>query len=190
MINVNKEIYVDFDGVIVDTQEKINYLFSKFNNTITPEWNKYLANINWRRDILPEASEINNSFGILKELYKMKRNIIILSRVFSANEYIDKLDYLHSKGIYCNFIPTFGRRNKSEYVRPNKNKLLIDDSETNVKDWLDHNGRGVFFTNNAIDLAVSKGFDFDKKSYYQEADDKLYFKECVEDLSFLFKKKI
>lgn len=187
---MNQKIYLDFDGVILNTQDKIDYLFSKFNNEITPEWNEYLTKINWRRDILPDSKEINNSLGILKELYKMKKDIIILSRVFSSNEYIDKFDYLRDRGIYLDFIPAFGRRNKSEYVKPDKNKILIDDSGFNVKEWIDNNGRGIFFTNNIVDLAVSNGLDFNDKLYYQANDDKTYFKETTSGLSFLLKKKI
>ena len=171
---MNEEIYIDFDGVIVDTQNKIDYYFSLFDNKITPEWNEFLANINWKMDVLSEAKEINNSFEILRELYKFKRNVYILSRVFSLNEYRDKLEYLRDNGIYTNFIPTPGRKEKAQVIIPNKDKILIDDSKSNVQNWINNNGRGIYFINSTIDLV----------------DNDIDFKECVDNLSFLLKKKI
>ena len=102
---MNQEIYLDFDGVIADTQKRIDYYFSLFDNTITPEWNKFLANLNWEKDVLSFSNEINNSLEILKNLYKMKKNVYILSRVFSLNEYKAKLEYLRDNGVYTDFIP-------------------------------------------------------------------------------------
>ena len=187
---MNKEIYIDFDGVIADTQKKIDYYFSLFDNTITPEWNKFLANINWKRDVLSDCNEIRNSFAILKDLYKMKKNIYILSRVFSLNEAKDKLEFLRDNGVNMTFIPSPGRIKKSEIIIPNKEKILIDDSKDNVLDWINNNGRGIYFTNNLVDLVVSKNFDFNDKQIYYDQDQKPYFKETTDDLSFLLKKKI
>ena len=186
---MNEEIYIAFDGVIADTQKKIDYYFSLFNNTITPEWNKYLANINWRRDVLSESNEINNSFTILKELYKMKKKVYILSRVFSLNEYYDKLTYLRENGVNTLFIPSPRRIPKSYIVIPNKNRILIDASKDNNKDWIDNDGRGIYFTNDITDLTVSSSFPYNDRDYYKE-NNQIYFKECVSDLSFLLEKKI
>jgi len=187
---MNQEIYLDFDGVIADTQKRIDYYFSLFDNTITEEWNKFLANLNWERDVLSFSNEINNSLEILKKLYKMKKNVYILSRVFSLNEYKAKLEYLRDNGVYTNFIPSPGRINKSRVVIPNNNRILIDDSKFNIKDWIINNGRGILFSNNKIDLAVSKSLDFNNQLYYQSNDNSIYFKECVDNLDFLLNKKI
>ena len=170
---MNEEVYIDFDGVIVDTQTKIDYYFSLFDNKITPEWNKFLANINWKMDVLSSAKEINNAFEILRELYKIKKNIYILSRVFSLSEYKDKLLYLRDNGIYINVIPSPGRIEKSRVVIPSQDRVLIDDSKSNIKNWIDNDGRGVYFSQNLLDIENAKK----------------YFPECVSDLKFLLKKK-
>ena len=185
---MKEEIYIDFDGVIADTQKKIDMYFSQFNNIITAEWDKFLANIKWKLDVLPEAKEINNSFEILKELYKLKKNIYILSRVFSINEARDKIEYLRDNGIQTSFIASPGRIEKSKVIIPNKDRMLIDDSKTTIKDWINNNGRGIFFAKDENDLINNKKIDFGDKEYYEDIDGKLYFKECVNDLSFLLKK--
>ena len=170
MKTINEEIYIDFDGVIVNTQDRIDYYFSMFDNTITPEWNKFLANINWRVDVLSQSKEINNSFKILKDLYELKANVYILSRVFSLNEYRDKLLYLRDNGIYINMIPSPERIEKSKVVIPNKKRILIDDSKANVQDWTYNGGQGILFIGNNSQVNNE-------------------FNPSVRDLSFLLKKK-
>ena len=168
---MDKTIYIDFDGVIADTQKKIDYYFSLFNNTISPEWNRFLENINWKLDVLKDAEEINNSLSILKELYKMKRDIYILSRVFSLNEYYDKREYLKDRGIDILFIPSPKRVPKSLIVTPNKNRILVDDSKDNINDWINNNGKGIYFTNNLN-------------------NNEFNFKYQVDSLDFLLQKKL
>ncbi len=187
---MNEEIYIDFDGVILNTQEKIDYFFSLFNNTITPEWNKFLANLNWKKDVLPYSKEIKDSLKILKELYKMKKNIYILSRVFSLNEARDKIEFLRDYGVNTSFIPSPGRILKSQVIIPNQNKILIDDSKDNTIDWMNNNGKAIYFTQNIPELIVSKYFDFGDNLTYQDERGNVYFKDTVDDLGFLLQKKL
>ncbi len=187
---MNEKIYIDFDGVIVDTQKRVNELFKMFNYEITDSWNYFLANLNWKLNMLPYAKEINNSFEILKELYKLKKDVYILSRVFSLNEAQDKINFLRDNGIYTDFIASPGRIEKYKVIVPNQNKLLIDDSESNVKSWIDNNGKGIYFTENKIDLDVSKNINYNGENYYLNEDNKLYFKDSVNSLDFLLRKKL
>ena len=187
----DKTIYIDFDGVIVDSQKKIDYFFSLFGNKITAEWNNFLANLNWKVDVLSECKEINNSLTILKELYKMKRDVYILSRVFSLNEAKDKIEYLRDNGVYTDFITSPGRIEKTNVIIPNQNKILIDDSSSNIRNWIDNNGKGIYFTDNIADLVVSKNIFFNKdEEYWQDKDGKYYFKDCQDNLGFLLQKKL
>jgi hypothetical protein len=190
VIIMNEKIYIDFDGVIVDTQKRVNELFKMFNYEITDSWNYFLANLNWKLNMLPYAKEINNSFEILKELYKLKKDVYILSRVFSLNEAQDKINFLRDNGIYTDFIASPGRIEKYKVIVPNQNKLLIDDSESNVKSWIDNNGKGIYFTENKIDLDVSKNINYNGENYYLNEDNKLYFKDSVNSLDFLLRKKL
>lgn len=186
---MEKKIYIDFDGVIVDSQKQIDYFFRLFGNKITEDWNRFLKNLNWEKEVLPNVNEINNSFSILKELYKMKKDVYIFSRVFSINEAQDKIKYLEDKGIKISFISSPGRLDKSKIVIPNKSKILIDDSKDNVMNWINNSGYGIYFTDNIIDLSASKSICFNT-DYLKDSSNKVYFKNCVSDLSFLLKKKL
>jgi len=190
VIIMNKTIYIDFDGVIVDTQKKVNELFRMFNYEISDAWNYFLANLNWKLNMLPDAKEINNSFEVLKELYKLKKDVYILSRVFSLKEAQDKIEFLRDNGIYTDFIASPGRIEKYKVIVPNQNKILIDDSESNIKSWIDNNGKGIYFTENKIDLEVSKKINYNGENYYLNEDNKLYFKDSVNSLEFLLQKKL
>lgn len=186
---MNKKIYIDFDGVIVDSQSQIDYFFRLFGNKITEEWNEFLKNLNWEKEVLPNCNEINNSFSILKELYKLKKEVYIFSRVFSLNEASAKIKYLEEKGIRISFISSPGRLKKSNVVMPDKSKILIDDSKDNILDWINNNGQGFYYTNDIMDLMASKNIDFQEKKYI-DYDGKIYFKNCVNDLSFILKKEL
>ena len=185
---MNQEIYIDFDGVIADTQKKINYYFSLFDYKKSPDWDMFLADINWKIDVLSEAKEIKNSFTILKELYKMKKNIYILSRVFSLQEAKDKIEYLRDNGVYTSFITSPGRIDKSKVIIPTQNKILIDDSKDNVLDWVNNNGKGIYFAKNNIEVEENKK-NVSKDRIYCQKDNETYFRDSVEDLSFLLKNK-
>ena len=58
-------------------------------------------------------------------------------------------------------------------VIPSQDRILIDDSKSNIKNWIDNDGRGVYFSQNLLDIENAKK----------------YFPECVSDLKFLLKKK-
>ena len=187
---MDKEFYIDFDGVIVDTQKKIDEYFKLFDNTITPEWDLYLENINWAKRVLSEAKEINNSFTILKELYKLKRNFYILSRVFSPNEFRDKQNFLRENGIYMPIIPVMKRLPKSLIIPPRKNRILIDDSASNLKDWIDNNGTGIYFTENLNDTKINNDIFINSNAdYWKDENNQYYFRDNVDNLSFLLQKK-
>ena len=186
---MNKQIYIDFDGVIVDSQNQINELFRQYGNKITAEWNNRLEKIEWKKEILPNANEINNSFSILRELYEMKKEVHILSRVFSKGEANDKAEYLKERGIFIPFIPSYGRVKKSMVVTPNSSRLLVDDSSDNIIDWNTNNGQGFYFTLDEEYLKKYKNIDFNGE-YFQNIDGQNYFKNSVSDLSFLLKKTL
>ena len=139
----NEEFYIDFDGVIVDSQKKVDYYFSLFGGEVsTPKWNRFLEEMDWVK-LLKESNEIDNSFDVLKELYKLKKEVYILSRVFSNNEAKAKIEYLRDNGIQQDFITCPGRIKKSRVVIPNENRLLVDDSLGNIEDWQKNGGKTI-----------------------------------------------
>ncbi len=138
-----EEYYIDFDGVIVDSQNKINELFWLFGEDSTdPFWNEALMRIYWTR-LLSISNELDGSFEVLRELVKSGANVSILSRVFSENEKLAKIEYLKSKGIYINFIACMGRVPKSTIIKPAPYRILVDDGIDNITDWRRYGGTGI-----------------------------------------------
>ncbi|MBP5683840.1 MAG: hypothetical protein J6X02_01115 [Bacilli bacterium] len=150
---MNEEFYIDFDGVIMDTQGDTDRLFMEYGGDIkNPAWNEYLRCREWANYLLT-CKEIDNSIDVLKELYKLKKRVYILSRVFSVNEARDKTLFLRDKGVYQDFIAVPGRISKSKVVIPNKSRLLVDDSNDNVIDWRNNKGSAILIPNEEKDLS-------------------------------------
>ena len=129
-------IYVDFDGVLVNTPK---YIRKSLKN------NEILNKLPW--DIfLSECHEINQNFLVVKEISK-KFNVIILTHVCSEFEAEEKRKYL-TKYLYGIEVITVPYEiNKNDYVNP-KNNILIDDYNNNIKKWENSGGIGIHFTQN------------------------------------------
>jgi hypothetical protein len=147
-----EEFYIDFDGVIMDTQGETDRLFALYgSDTKNPAWNEYLRCRDWAKYLLT-CKEIDKSIDVLKELYKLKKRVYILSSVFSTNEARDKIEFLRDNGVYQDFIAVPERFNKSKVVIPNKSRLLVDDSARNIVDWRNSNGEAIWFPKEEKDL--------------------------------------
>lgn len=143
---MNKEIYIDFDGVILDTQVEVDKLYYAHGGIIDESWNKFLENdIDWKK-LLSDSQVIGNSFEVLKELYNQGQKTYIFSRVFSLIEAQEKLNYLRSNNILTDFIICPKRTRKSEVITPNKNRILVEDSTSNAIDWKNNGGLELLFT--------------------------------------------
>lgn len=147
-----EEFYIDFDGVIMDTQKDTDEMFAKYgSDTTNPAWNEWLRLRDWAKYLLT-CNEIDKSIDVLKELYKLKKRVYILSSVFSTNEARDKIEFLRDKGVYQDFIAVPERFPKSRVVIPNQSRLLVDDSIRNIDDWRNNNGNAIWFPKEEKDL--------------------------------------
>ena len=88
------KIYIDFDGVILDTDTTINNII-KDNNIDKKE---YISNCNWD-NLLNSTDVINNSINYLKE---SKLDINLLSKISTLEEGIAKVQYVYTKLTYLN----------------------------------------------------------------------------------------
>jgi len=141
------KIYVDFDGVILDTWEVIIKKYKEQFKTIEIDENKIkkvMLDIGWNF-ILDNSEEINNSFKNIKEISK-KYEVCILTKVNSIEEQNSKKKFLQKKGInkIC-FVPY--NSSKTQYANPYKN-ILIDDNLKNLKEWEEKGGISIFFNKN------------------------------------------
>lgn len=138
------KIYIDFDGVILDTWEVIfKKYYEEFNTTDIKEDNikKIMLTIGWNY-ILENSKEINYSLEKIKRISKT-HDICILTKINSKQEQDAKTNFLLENKIkkMC-FVPYTS--SKTQYVDPHNN-ILIDDDIKNLEEWEQHGGIAIFF---------------------------------------------
>lgn len=136
---MEKIIYVDFDGVLVDTPKYIvkNIMKSKKKS-------KILKKLPWDQ-LLNKCSEINNNIDSIKKLSK-EFSVVILTHVYSEFEADEKRKYISKYISDVDFIIVPYYINKNDAVNP-KNNILIDDYEENIINWNNAGGIGILFNN-------------------------------------------
>lgn len=135
-----RRIYIDFDGVLVDTPKYIKQEIKRKGNLEST-----FANIKWD-ELLSKCSEICENLCYLKEIFK-NNDITILTHVYSQNEKREKAKFINDYigNIDILFVPH--NIKKSEFVNP-KGNLLIDDYNANIDSWKNNGGIGYLFENN------------------------------------------
>lgn len=148
----NDYIFIDFDGVILDSEERM--LERKCNLGLCDhkneeEFDQYFEYTNLHPEewdyIIREASSINYSVEIIKELEQLKRKIAILTKIHTLYEMKAKIEDLReNRKIMCPvfFVPP--KIKKHQIIIP-KGQLLIDDSKKNIKGWIENGGNGLIF---------------------------------------------
>lgn len=138
-------IYIDFDGVILDT-----------DGLLFEEWRK-----NPNRHLLSEEDKIkyiqrsdwyyiiNNSVIINDSIYYLKQmdfnNSTILTKIHSSsNEGVAKVRWLRENGVKQSIILVPYMLKKTDMVDACGN-ILIDDCLRNLDDWTNNNGIPLFF---------------------------------------------
>lgn len=150
------KIYIDFDGVILDTDAVLDLEYFKVNDISRRD---FVKNYDW--DKLVNASDIiNNSINNLKNT---KYDVSILSKVSSINEGVAKVKYLRSNNVLANIhlVPT--ELSKSDMVEAYGN-ILIDDKLYNLDEWNKHGGISIFFNkdNKDYDIRGNKNTKYKK----------------------------
>lgn len=137
--------FIDFDGVIFDTEKRI---VDKKSEVPDMSWEDFFKNLDWFK-LLEEAKIINNSINYILEAQELSKQIAILSKVHTLLEMEAKIKLLRNKNIEIPvfFVPPHIR--KSQIYLPNsKNDILIDDSIKNLVDWEQNGGTGIYFNEN------------------------------------------
>ena len=134
---MSKVIYVDFDGVLVDTPKYIKKEI-EINGNITSTF----INIKWD-DILLKCNELSNNIDYIKKIYK-NNNIIILTHVYSEYEKVEKKKFIKQKIGNINVIAVPYNIKKCEFVSA-KDNILIDDYDANINYWKGNGGIGLLF---------------------------------------------
>ena len=135
------KLYVDFDGVIVNTMEIIEQELKENNLKKTDE---YYMNIDWLK-LLNKCEIINLAFKQIENL-KSIFDISILTHIYTIEEGVAKLNFIRKYDKNLNVILVPKNIAKSKIVNA-KNAILIDDYNENIKDWINSGGIGIKFNN-------------------------------------------
>ena len=150
------KIYVDFDGVILDTDSILDMEYSKVKDVKRSD---FVKNYDWEK-LVNNATIINSSLYNLKH---SKQDIYILSKISSMNEAIAKVRYLRDSDVFANiyFVPT--QISKSDVVIARGN-ILIDDKIYNLEQWEEKGGIPIFFNkdNQDYDVRGNKNIKYKK----------------------------
>ncbi len=151
-----KNLYIDFDGVIVDTIRVTYDMLDRLeiDRNDGDKMGEFYENLNWKK-ILSLTPIINDSFGCIKKLsLSGKFNIAILTHVNSLDEAIAKINYVRKYVNEVTVIPVPRELPKSKMCLT-KESILVDDYSGNLIEWEKAGGIGIQFS---TDLSKDKGF--------------------------------
>ena len=154
-MNNKIKLYIDFDGVILDTtkysysllQKQLGINLFKYRKTEKEDERitNFFKNIDWY-DLLMNSEEINDSFDHIKRLQKSSYfDVSILTHVNSEHEaeYKNKLLNLVLPGIPVITVPREIDKNNAV---PAYNAVLVDDYIVNLEKWKENGGIAIKFS--------------------------------------------
>lgn len=147
-----KNLYIDFDGVILDT---ITPLYKDYKNqNITKEKRlEFYVNYPWDT-IIDDKYIINDAINdIYAIIDSNKFNLAILTHVNSLNEAVLKVKYLRKYFKDITIIPVPKQISKTKMIHT-KDSILIDDYAGNLREWREEDGISIRFNQEDDD----KGF--------------------------------
>lgn len=150
-----KELYIDFDGVILDTIEKSYAEMDKLgiDKKDYEAAGKYFKSLNWE-EFINNTEPINDSITCIKKIIDSGRfRVSILTHIVSLEEAIAKVKYIRKFFKDITIIPVPKEISKTKMVH-SEGAILVDDYSGNLREWEKANGIGVRFSKKRN----SKGF--------------------------------
>ena len=151
-----KNLYIDFDGVIVDTIRVTYDMLDRLgvDRADAEKMSEFYYNLNWKQ-LLALTPIINDSFNHIQTIADSNKfNISILTHVNSLDEAIAKVNYIRKYAKDVTIIPVPREISKTRMIDA-KDAILIDDYSGNLKEWEQAGGIGIQFS---TDLTKDKGF--------------------------------
>lgn len=141
-----KQLYIDFDGVILDTMTKSYEELKKrgIDKKDQEKVKEFFRDLDWKK-LIEETKPINDSISEIKKICESKKfNVYILTHINSTNEMIEKIKYLHKWLPQVTIVSVPKEIPKTEVVNPSA-AILIDDYSGNIKEWQKKLGIGIKF---------------------------------------------
>lgn len=143
-----QKLYLDCDGVILDTINKSYKMLKEEGITGEEEVTKFYNGINWTK-LIEESGQINNSISEIKELSKYF-DVEILTHVNSDNEIDAKINYFAKELPGINVITVPKQIKKADFVDA-CDAILVDDYLLNLDYWVSKGGIAVKFSDSGKD---------------------------------------
>lgn len=141
------KLYLDFDGVILNTINIAYERLKKMNITDEEKIQQYYKDIDWS-ELLKETTQINNSISNIKKIIDSNLyDVKVLTHINSELEGKLKTEYISKYIPDIKVIPVFKQIEKCDAVDP-VNSILVDDYLGNLTKWKDKGGISVKFSDN------------------------------------------
>lgn len=145
--NIMKRLYIDFDGVVMDTIPPLYDALQKSGADVTneSEIRVFFASYDFSK-IINDDNILNDSINCIKKLIDSKMfEISFLTHVNSLTEGCVKVEYLrrHFKDITIIMVPKEISKTK---VVHSEGAILVDDYSGNLKEWEENGGIAVRFS--------------------------------------------
>ena len=126
-------LYIDFDGVILNTIELAEEMMREQNIVYSniEAVDEFYSNLNWT-ELLSRTRIINDGIESIQRIIDSNKfDVAILTKINSLHEAIEKIEYIR------------------QYFKDiTKNSILIDDTDTNLEEWHNEGGISIKFSEN------------------------------------------
>jgi len=142
-----KNLYIDFDGVILDTINVTYELLKKegIDKKDILSVQKFYSELDWKW-LLKTTPVINDAIECIIKINNTGRfNVSILTHINSLDEAIEKVKYIRKYFNDITVIPVPKAISKTKMVHT-KDAILIDDYDKNLVDWIKEGGIGILFS--------------------------------------------
>lgn len=166
------DLYIDFDGVILNTIELTYAMIDEMGLKSSEEILSFYRELDWD-NLFENCSPINNSLENIRKLIDSNLyNVSILSHVCCENESISKKKFLKEHFDDLKVITLDCKIRKCDVVHA-KNAILVDDYMGNLDAWASCGGIPVKFSDNgnkydyitvsSLDMLIDKYDEIRKK---------------------------
>lgn len=148
-------LYIDFDGVILDTIPILDKILEEEGLLDGPQdkISKFLSTLDWE-ELLKADLILNDSIECIKKIKDSNKfNLVILTHVNSVEESVAKINYIRQYFNDITVIPCPKAISKTKIVQT-KDAILVDDYHVNLIEWEEEGGIGIRFSTKLS----SKGF--------------------------------
>ena len=140
-----KKLYIDFDGVILDTIRVTYDMIANLKLGTDEEIRDFYYNLDWNH-IIKQTPELKESISCIKKIMATNKfEVNVLTHIHSYNEGVGKIEYINNKLKDVGVILVPKEINKCDIVNP-KNAILIDDYLGNLDLWSDKGGIDIKFS--------------------------------------------